>query len=88
MEDLRNMKYLECCIKEALRLYPSVPIVGREVHTTFTLSEYLTTAAPVRFESLNVRGVLGVRGLTKAWRARKPRFTVLSLRVYTYLEAG
>jgi len=27
--DLVRLKYLECCIKEAIRLYPSVSVVAR-----------------------------------------------------------
>ena len=31
MEDASNIKYLECCLKESSRLYPSVPAVERRV---------------------------------------------------------
>lgn len=31
MDDLSKMKYLEACVKEALRLFPSVPIIGRRL---------------------------------------------------------
>ncbi|GIX83778.1 cytochrome P450 4c3 [Caerostris extrusa] len=31
MEDVRDMKYLECVIKESQRLYPSLPVIGREL---------------------------------------------------------
>nr|AJN91188.1 cytochrome P450 monooxygenase CYP4CG17 [Cnaphalocrocis medinalis] len=40
MDDLVEMKYLECCIKESLRLYPSVPFIARYLTEEVTLSGY------------------------------------------------
>ncbi|CAB0041941.1 unnamed protein product [Trichogramma brassicae] len=39
--DLQNMPYLECCIKESLRLFPSVPSVSRHVFEDIQLKHCL-----------------------------------------------
>ncbi|XP_037576391.1 cytochrome P450 4c3-like [Dermacentor silvarum] len=36
-EDLKQMKYLECVLKESQRIYPSVPMITRECVEPFTI---------------------------------------------------
>ncbi|XP_023225516.1 cytochrome P450 4C1-like isoform X2 [Centruroides sculpturatus] len=38
-KDIRELKYLECVLKESLRIYPSVPIIARSHRTDFRLNE-------------------------------------------------
>ncbi|CAF1176401.1 unnamed protein product [Adineta steineri] len=40
IEDLNELEYLECVIKESLRLYPSVPFIAREVQEDFMYHDY------------------------------------------------
>lgn len=40
-QDTLEMKYLERCLMETLRLYPPVPIIARQINQDVTLREYL-----------------------------------------------
>ncbi|XP_058127632.1 cytochrome P450 4c3-like [Anopheles ziemanni] len=44
MRELAEMRYLEACVKEALRLYPSIPVIGRRLTEDVQLDEYLLPA--------------------------------------------
>lgn len=37
-DDLKQMKYLECCLKESQRLYPSVPFITRNCEQDVTIA--------------------------------------------------
>lgn len=40
LEHLNRMKYLECCIKETLRLFPIAPLMIRRVEPELALGEF------------------------------------------------
>jgi cytochrome P450 len=39
-QDTLEMKYLERCIMESLRLYPPVPVIARELQEDLKLGKY------------------------------------------------
>ncbi|KAG9509896.1 Cytochrome protein [Fragariocoptes setiger] len=49
LEQIKTLKYLDCVIKEALRLCPSVPFIGRETKRDMHLHGYNIPAGSVLF---------------------------------------
>ncbi|CAH0714213.1 unnamed protein product, partial [Brenthis ino] len=47
MDDMKEMKYLECCIKEALRLYPSVHYIARNIPEETVLGGYTIPSSTI-----------------------------------------
>ncbi|XP_054706470.1 cytochrome P450 4c3-like [Uloborus diversus] len=43
-DDVREMKYLECVLKESQRLYPSLPVIGRELEEDIVVDGYTVPA--------------------------------------------
>lgn len=39
-DDLSKLDYVERCLKETMRLFPTVPVVARKVDKDFQLSEW------------------------------------------------
>lgn len=56
-DDLKNLPYLECCLKEALRLFPSVPMFARTLHEDATIGKF--DFLMVRFLGLETIPLLG-----------------------------
>lgn len=49
LDKIKSLKYLECCVKEGLRLCPSVPFIGRRLHEDMSLNAYTVPKGTIVF---------------------------------------
>lgn len=49
LDKIKELKYLECCIKEGLRLCPSVPFIGRRLHEEMEINGYKVPEGTIIF---------------------------------------
>ena len=49
LDKIKSLKYLECCVKEGLRLCPSVPFVGRRLHEDMDINGHMVPRGTILF---------------------------------------
>ena len=49
LDKIKSLKYLECCVKEGLRLCPSVPFIGRRLHEDMDINGHEVPKGTILF---------------------------------------
>lgn len=61
--DLREMKYLELCLKETLRLFPPIPMIIRELKEDAVISKFYEKRESERAIDIASNSITVIRNL-------------------------